>query len=314
MKKVLHILPSPKRKQIVENIIDSKTGEALEHNFLYLLNEKQDNVLLVDDGSIQFKLIVPNSKINKIKTTKKLVKIINKYDFAFVHYYLFTAIEATVFLFHIKMLKKMAWVTYCGDLYENNPKNFRALLSRKINNYIKSKFAIFIGIFPTDIKTYNKLFPKSSAKKFYAHFFDPSIFNEINTNYVDSFVKNILDNNTKTILIGHNGRRELNHIEILKKISRFKDKDIKIIIPMIEGEESYINLVKNTAFNIFGTDKIVCFDKPISRDDYYFLLKHVDVAIFDIYRPMAIGNIVCLILNNAKLFFPNLFQFLLSTL
>lgn len=96
------------------------------------------------------------------------------------------------------------------------------------------------------------------------------------------------------IQLGNSATRTNNHIEILNKLAKYKDKNIKIFAPLSYGDKNYANIVINKGKDIFG-EKFIALTDFIPFEKYLEFLDSVDIAIFAHERQQALGNIVTLL-------------------
>lgn len=139
-----------------------------------------------------------------------------------------------------------------------------------------------------------------------------SKFKYLKINYSDSaenykLVRNIApknDSSTKYVLIGHNCSPVDNHLDILDKLSRYRNEDIHLIIPLSYSNpgNGYKEQIINKAYSIFGMDKVTILDKFVPKDEYVRLLSRIDVAIMDMYYSNGLGNISYILYFRKKLY------------
>lgn len=103
------------------------------------------------------------------------------------------------------------------------------------------------------------------------------------------------------IMIGHSGYPFLKHQKYLDLLYRYRDENIKIILPLSYGDRSYIERIAAYATSLFG-DKIFVLKDNIEWLDYASLMKTIDIAILDYEHQSALGNIALLLLGGAKLY------------
>ena len=105
------------------------------------------------------------------------------------------------------------------------------------------------------------------------------------------------------ILIGHSCDPNLNHIEVLEDLLKFKDENIKIYIPLSYGIMANGDQVERKAKDLFG-DKVFCLREMMDRDQYLDFLATIDIAIFNTQRQIGLGNLAPLRYMGKKLFIP----------
>ena len=120
-------------------------------------------------------------------------------------------------------------------------------------------------------------------------------------------VKNIMptQKNIKTnILIGHNSSPVDNHLEILDKLSKFKNDNIHLVIPLSysDPKNGYKERVIDKAYHIFGEDNVTILNDFIPKEEYIQLISKIDIAIMDMYYSNGLGNISYILYFKKKLY------------
>jgi len=110
-----------------------------------------------------------------------------------------------------------------------------------------------------------------------------------------------LDDKQINILLGNYATRQNRHIETLYLLSKFKDHDIKIYIPLSYGDQNYARDVKFIAKNIFE-EKAIPLTEFMDRKEYGKLLSRIKIGIFNSSQQMAMGTIYSLLLSETKIF------------
>lgn len=190
--------------------------------------------------------------------------------------------------FHPSLRKKSYWVIWGGDLYdyhENTKKLKRKWRFHKKRTIIKD-FAGLITYLEGDYE---------NAKKYYG----------ATGSYLPCFVypSNLykaLDLPPKTqtsltIQVGNSANKSNGHLEIFEKLARYKEHNIKIIVPLsYAGKRSYIAKIIKKGRTLFG-DKFVPLTDFMDFDAYMQLLAQIDIAVFNHQRQQGMGNIITLL-------------------
>lgn len=108
-------------------------------------------------------------------------------------------------------------------------------------------------------------------------------------------------NRSYKIMIGHSGFKFLNHIDIMKKLIRFKDESIIISLILSYGDTDYAKKVEKYAISNFK-DKVEIIKEFMTADDYLCYLKTVDACILDYKHQSALGNVWRLLYLGKKLY------------
>jgi dTDP-N-acetylfucosamine:lipid II N-acetylfucosaminyltransferase len=107
-------------------------------------------------------------------------------------------------------------------------------------------------------------------------------------------------NVTHEVMIGHSASPTLNHAEILDTIYQFPFSS-KIFLPLEYGEDEYRKIIKARAGKLFGS-RVVFLENRLEMKDYYQRLSSIGFAVFNFRWQEALGNIIFLIWNGAKIF------------
>lgn len=224
-----------------------------------------------------------------------LKTIFDKYDFVFFHSLFLRSVEKTLFvILHHNLVKKIVWIEWGYDLYLNKESGIKGYLNDLKNKLVRSTFEkkipFFVGIHPVDLKAYENEIG-GRAQLLYA----PYSFRETVDSFLMEYKPTPLSEKLKrgdpfTIQIGHRALRELNHISLLERLSVYKEKNIKIVIPLSYGDREYAKEVENYALSIFN-DKVQVLDDFMQVGEYRLLLSGVDMLVIDSMRQIALGNI-----------------------
>lgn len=108
----------------------------------------------------------------------------------------------------------------------------------------------------------------------------------------------------KNIMIGHQANRLLNHVENLHLLKGMDlPLDTNIICPLSYGPSNEISRICNEGNKLFGSQF-----KPILKflpyQEYVKIYSSVKIAIYDIQRQCAVGNILIGIWDGVKVFLP----------
>lgn len=102
------------------------------------------------------------------------------------------------------------------------------------------------------------------------------------------------------VALYHRGTEDGNHVEILKKLSRFGDK-IRIYVPLSYGNDKYINKVKNYIAENCG-DNVIVVDNFMEYEEYAGLINRMDIGIFDCTTSTALGNVAVYLFFKKKMY------------
>lgn len=194
--------------------------------------------------------------------------------------------------------KKASWLVWGGDLY-----CYRNRANNIIDKFVEHMRRVIIARLPY-IATLTKG-DYELARKWYK-----TDAKNIRVNYCDEGEINILKNVKKTdipkmdtvnILLGNSATESNHHIDMLDALSKFKNEDICIYVPLSYGNIEYAKKVKEYGSRIF-CDKIVYIEEFMDRSCYFSLLAKMQVTIFNHDRQQALGNIFAMLYLGKKIY------------
>ncbi len=104
-----------------------------------------------------------------------------------------------------------------------------------------------------------------------------------------------------TIWLGNSDTPTNNHKDILKKLTKFKNEEIKIICPLNYGNKHYSDEIATYGNYLFG-EKFIPLQHFLDRETYYHLMNEVDVAIMAHNRGQAGGNIIAFLKKGIRVY------------
>jgi hypothetical protein len=200
--------------------------------------------------------------------------------------------------FNKRLLDKIYWVVWGGDLYNkhlNQNKNIKSKIFEIIRKKIIKDFGHIITCINGDYELI-KLWYKSNAKFHYSFMYLSNLYKEINIEYEP------IKRDYHNILVGNSSSSTNNHIEAFEKIKHLSND--KIFVPLSYGDLSYSNSVIKMGKYYFKNN-FFPLTKFIGISDYYTFLASIDVAIFNHNRQEAIGNIITLLGFGKKVYIRN---------
>lgn len=274
-------------------------------------------VLTVEPEFANIKNVIFAEDICKLKKVYSEYQLYKQADNIILHGMFFGIRPLIPFFIDKNLMKKVSWIEHGGDLYnwKNNGNGLRAILDNYINKKIKESAKVIGICHPLDEKFLRAEFEINA----------PVIYTQFRTinNPFKKFEENrsILKKEDVFIQVGHNAFQFGNHIKILNRLVKFKDNDIKIILPMSyglsgihggrEGGVHYRNAVFKLAKLLFNK-KAILMSKKIPFENYLKYLWNVDIVVLGLERQAALGNIHPLLYMNKKIFLPGdspMFQF-----
>lgn len=291
------------------------TNDSVMTNFIRFTKENfapnEHQFLIIDEGAN-----IPNDLIkysntelisNGYKEFNTIIEHIRNNDLILLHsLFAFSVYQLLFFISHISILKKMVWIAWGGDLYQwkrTGNSMIKNILANFIAYLFRRKIKYFVGIFPPDIENFKTKF-RSKADTFYASYVG-GLYNPLYNKELDLITldEKIIKNDCIIIQVGHQCNPILNHIVVLDSLAKFKDKNIRVYLPLSYGDMEYGDKVEQHAKTLFG-DKVICIREMMSEEDYMDFLSKVDIAIFNIPRQIGLGNIVPLLYMEKKIFIP----------
>jgi hypothetical protein len=239
---------------------------------------RYENVLILDRSY--------DSKFNYLKYSTLMKSYTEKADKIILHA-LFSDNKNFFLYFNQYLLSKCYWVMWGADLYAyNKPRN---RLRDKVRHYLRKKVYSNIGHFITYIKGDYELAQKWYGAKGEYHecFMYPSNL------YKEYDIKPKV-HSTINIQLGNSADPTNNHIEVLDKLKKYKDENIKIYVPLSYGNQEYAQRVISYGKEVFE-DKFVAFTEFMPFEKYLEFLGDIDIAIFAHKRQQAMGNTITLL-------------------
>lgn len=306
--KIVHIFMKEKFTQGVVRFYDSFFPNV--HTICYM-NYLGEPSLIDKNISISQREFYFQSKNTPFFHLIKFFRMLNKYDYIVFHSFFMLSPKAVLLLsLWSGLIKKLVWIEWGGDLYQweesCNSRTWILLQIKKWANYrIRVNCNAVVCIFPPDCEMYHKMFPKSKAKVFYAPYCGLPMKKPDEEGKAFIKIPEKINKREGEILIqvGHSGDSTLNHMETLSMLNKYRDENMQILLPLSYSWDSkeYVNKIIDYANNHFP-GKIIILTEMLPKDQYFELLKRVNVAIFNTERQIGLGNINSLLQNNVKVY------------
>ena len=263
-----------------------------DHYFLIIGGDSQEKMPVPKYQNVKY-LINLDIKYSFLKLFKKLIPIyysllkeILKSEKVYFHSLFDKRVILFLFVFR-KFLKKSYWLMWGGDLYcyKNRDNSFINKIWYKIEDYVKGNFYGYVTHIKGDYRLAQKWY--EAKGKYYDCFMYPS-----------NLYKNILlKENIKNeiyIQIGNSADSSNNHFDILEKLKKFQNKNIRLFCILSYGDMEYAKIVISKGKEIFG-EKFTPIVDFMKFDEYMDFLSKIDIAIFAHNRQQAVGNITSLL-------------------
>lgn len=292
--KILHVF-TDQNYVYVEALIKLFYSNFPEYKNDFLICSKKKNVpKSIVDFDCEKRITYLNcSKRFEVFTISKVSK---KYNYIIYHFLPNDPLIHLYYYFHSKAINKIIWRIWGADLYNWKKKSPKYIID--IINVFRSntrKKIRYVILEPMDIAEYKRQF---NSDAILLNGPDPKGYDSI---FLDSHRKE-RNNDSYTIIVGHSAVRFVNHIEILNSLSKFKDYNIRIVLPLNYGDPKYAELVEKTAIDLFGTQKIKIIRDKMSLEEYVEFMWNCDALIIHSDRQIAMGNITMMLYMGKKVF------------
>ncbi len=226
--------------------------------------------------------------INK-KTVLEFIKQMNKAEKIIYHGLWFEKLLYVIF-FQPWLLKKSYHVLWGGDFYFPEKQDFYFMKKKIIKN---------MGHFITYIRGDYELVKKWYGAKGQYHeciMYPSNLFKQYKKDNSNRGKKNYI-----AIQVGHSATPNNKHMEIFKKLEKYKNEEIVVYSPLSYGEKDYAEEVSLLGKEIFGEKfKPILDFMPFEK--YIEFLSDIDIAIFNHNRQQGMGNIITLLGMGKKVY------------
>ena len=182
-------------------------------------------------------------------------------------------------------LKKSYWLMWGADLYSYIGREKKKFFYR-IEDHVKGNIKGYITQVEGDFQLAQEWF-KVNGKFYYCFGYPSNLYKKV--------VLKKIEKNEILVQIGNSADPSNNHLEILEKLSKFKDMNIKLFcILSYGGNDQYKNQIIKKGVELFG-DKFQPVLDYMEFDEYINFLSLLDISIFAHDRQQAFGNIASLL-------------------
>ncbi|MDN5107361.1 TDP-N-acetylfucosamine:lipid II N-acetylfucosaminyltransferase [Aliarcobacter butzleri] len=266
--KILHVMILDKFLAPFINFVDEHFGRE-NHYYVFITSEKYEYGLTLEH-KVEFLHTDDDIFIILLEYMKIAKKII-------LHGLWRDKVDVLLY-FNLELLKKCYWVIWGGDFYFPETKS-------KIRHKIIKNIAYLVTYIKDDYELTKKWYGISG--KYYECFMYPSnIYKEYDIKPKES--------NTINIQLGNSADPSNNHIQVLQQLVKYKDKDIKLYVPLSYGKQEYAKEVISKGKELFA-DKFIPITEFMLFEKYLEFMSKIDIAIFAHKRQQAIGNIISLL-------------------
>lgn len=265
----------------------NKNFDSSKHEFI--ITEKRSNI------PFEFKDNVNSFKSGKLNTAKNYldlsIKMIKSEKIILHNLFNYKLILMLACMPWI--LKRCHWVIWGGDLYSyQKPKeNIKARIKEFLKSFVVQRIGFLLSYIPGDIELARKWY-KAKGKYQQCLMYLSNTIDERHFDKVSQ--KHKKNGETVNIIVGNSADPSNNHIEILKKLLAYKNKNIRIIAPLSYGDKEHAKKVISYGRQEFGR-KFEAITDFIPLSEYKHILKSTDIAMFNHKRQQAMGNTITLL-------------------
>lgn len=183
----------------------------------------------------------------------------------------------------VGVFKPKVWVVWSGDMYLRDCSSF---LKRLYNRFLISRFSFVATPIEGDFDNYKKIWGfKAKNLRFWFPFSSDVLGLKIPAK----------NNDCTTILVGNSGHFTNRHLEVADMLEKYKNENIKIIIPLSYGcDNVYREKVESYYHKIFSSKKVRILKNDLPFVEYVKLLGQVDIGIFNHFVQEAGHNVMLL--------------------
>ncbi len=187
------------------------------------------------------------------------------------------------------LLKKSYWIMWGGDFY------FPEIQS-DLRKYIIKNIRNVITYVDGDVE-YIKKYYKADTKRHYKCFmYLSNIFDESKYKNCQKMKKDEI-----WILVGNSATDTNRHELVFDKLKRFKDDNIRLIVPLSYGDDEYRKKIIKIGRREFS-NKFYPIVEFLPYEQYINIIYNIDIAIFFHNRSQAMGNTIQILGLGKKLF------------
>lgn len=310
----LHIMiDSPYSKKFIQMV--NENFDIEEHYFIITTSSNKLNYL---DDSEYTNLSVVNLNQVEYECSYKILKYINICSKVFVH--LLTDYMCN-FLVRYTIEKEVNWVLWGVDLYNFIDMNLfddltAGLLNKKFSwvrkniknniNYILRKVAIrkFSNIYTEFDDDFLPIKENFITAAVHGKLVYPNPVNFVVLENQSSQINQLYNFKPKykfVIQVGNSGDPSNNHLEIFQQLKKIYKKDFCVISPLSYGDSDYINEIIIQGKNLLG-ERFIPLKEFLKPEEYFKILKQVDVSIMNHNRQQASSNMSILLYLGKKLY------------
>ncbi len=234
------------------------------------------------------------SIFSKIKRSFSTIFALREADVVVFHSFIFLESMLLVFLSPLRP-KKMYWFVYGHELYDFIPpyNSWRKILHHFIKVQLIRKVDYVVAYMENDYKLARKWYG-TTAKQFPCIKYPSNIFRPSSGNKTEESIN---------VLVGYSASDALNYDELIEKVRPFSSYPAKFYFILSYGDQKIISEVMKMGREVLG-DKFYPVLNFMPLQDYDALISTMDVVIMTHNRQKAMGTLIQLLGNGAKVYLP----------
>ena len=260
----------------------------------------------------EFKNFVYMEEKGTIKKLIKFYKLFKEADHIVLHSLIFTSKKYLLFLYLFRsFLKKATWIEWGADLY--NWELPGLTLKEKFLNHINREIRKSVSQVGLTIEADEEEVHKQLGEDIKC-IYTPLPFAGNRLELLEATrPKKEVDKGFVRVQVAHNALQLNNHINILSRLEKFKHENMQLVLPLSYGTfgingryggTTYRKSVIKCAELFFTKEKTVVMSKEMPLDRYLRYLWSVDVAVFNVNRPIVLANIIYMLYMGKKVYLP----------
>lgn len=294
---ILHVFP---KSVFLRSFIQflKRNYDPIDHGFITYGTDISSSVEYPDYTN-DFKIIdLSKDNCKDFNTLRSTLEILDAsgIDLVILHSFTLNYLDMIYFLLHPRHTRKTVWVIWGYDLYDykDRKRSYKSRLTFTLKKLVVRKIPYVIARSP-DYKRLQQWYGSSAT-----HINVEPLYGGGD---IANAPRRSRDQASQAfnIILGNSATKTNRHLDALEILSKYKNDDIKIHIPLSYGDAQYAETVKMKARSIFG-EKVVFLETFMPPDEYRQYLTRMDIAIFNNNRQQALGNLAYLLATGAKIY------------
>lgn len=268
-------------------------------NFVSTHFNEKDHEYIIFDGDLEKYPIKENFNVWHCNSTLKIFRMLIAMQSAekIILHSIFSIRLIRLLAMMPWLLKKSYWVMWGGDLYHHQSR--KTNLKSDINELFRTFVIKRLGHLITHIKGDYELAKEwyGASGQWHECFMYPS-------NLYKDYLLQPKAHDTINIQLGNSADPSNNHLEVLEKLKKFHDQNIRIYVPLSYGDLEYAEKIISYGLENFG-ERFYPITEFMPFDKYLNLLAEIDIAIFNHRRQQGMGNTTTLLGLGKKVYLRN---------